>query len=587
MARHPWLSASSFLPALLALLLLIALACGGSESATSPPAANTLASPATPAPATGDQATPVPVPPATPAAAPSASGLVPKYGGIIPMDTFTAPAHFDPHPGANLNDVQQFSPFYNQLVEYNPIKPDEIIGDLAESWELSDDGLAYTFKLHQGVKWHDGEDLTADDVVFSINRIIEPGQPRPRAGRIRKYVDRVEEIDPLTVRIHVKFPSLAFFKLLAADYVKMVPRHVVEAGVDLEVFENAVGSGPFMPVSFREGVSTEFEKNPNYFKEGRPYFDGMKAFILTDKGAEIAAYKTERVLMTQSALTNLDIEDFIKLEEDEDFMSRFGFWWMNSLGALNISLNTEKPPFNDERARRAIFLALDRQELTDALGEGKFSIGTPMSPLNPMSLPMEEVLQLPGYRQLDGKKHPDDIAEARRLWKEVGHTEPFLLFFPLVIEFPEMAQILKQQFKNNLDLDLELRGMEVAGYVRQMEEGDFQMGLEGYGPMVNDPDDRFEAMYGMSSRNWGGWTDPRVEELFAQQQQELDPEKRRELVYEMQRITMTSNPGHVESHWKASAAIVHNRIKTEVGHYVVSKTIQTIMKHEHEWLEPE
>jgi peptide/nickel transport system substrate-binding protein len=505
------------------------------------------------------------------------------------MSGFVNPLGWDPHTGANLPDIHAISPLLNQVVEYNPINPSEIIGDLAKSWIVSDDGVTYIFNLNEGIKWWDGRDLTADDVAFSIERIVEPGAVRPRAGRLRTYVDTVEKIDQHTVQVDLLFPSGAFLALLAVDYMKVVPQHVVEAGVDINIFENFVGSGPFKAVEFTSGVSYKFEKNPDYFKEGRPFFDGIEAFIITEKGAEIAAFKTERVLMNISGANHLDVDDVVALEEDDAFMSKFDLWPMEGVAGHHFLLNVDQAPFDDERVRRAVFLALDRQELQDGFGLGKWRIGAPMTALNPFALPEDELLQLPGYRQLDGKKHPDDLAEAKQLMIDAGYENgvKITMHAPIVEYLPDAAQVGKEQLKEALGIDMEIVIQDVASQVNIMAAGDFQMATFGYGPMVNDPDDRFQALYLKGSRNWTNWSDPKVDELFALQQKEIDPEKRKEYALEMQRIVVNGAPGTIEFIWKPFFTIVSKRINTEAGHFVQALTVQTRFKHEHEWLEPE
>ena len=354
-----------FLPLLV--VLVIGVACGGDEATSTPwPTATPVPvapSPtATPVPvAPSPTATPVPVATPTPTAPPVMAKPEPIFGGVVPMSNFGNANGWDPHTAAIVQDTHLFGPMYNQVVEYNPLNPSEIIGDLAESWEQSDDGFSYTFRLHKGIKWADGQDLTADDVVFSLQRIIAPGEPRPQVGAMSRYIDRAEKIDEVTVRVHLKFPAPAFINYLGIDYMKIVPKHVVEAGVDISKFGGGlVGSGPFKPVSYEPGNTHEMEKNPNYFKEGLPYFDGFKATIIKDKGTEIAALKTERILMgINASLNHQDVEDIVRLEEDQDFMSKYGIFKIQSGSTENLQLNVTKPPFDDDRIRRAVFLALE------------------------------------------------------------------------------------------------------------------------------------------------------------------------------------------------------------------------------------
>ena len=524
-------------------------------------------------------------------ATPKPVALTAKHGGVVLATGFRNITGWDPHTAPDIPEIIAISPMYNQLVEYNPVNPSEIIGDLAESWDVSSDGLSYTFTIPAGAKWTDGQDVTADDVVFSINRIIAPGEPRPSTGRIQPYIASAEKTGPLSVVIRLNFPSDAFLRLLATDYMKIVPQHVVEAGVDINIFDNIVGSGPFKAVSFKEGTSWEVEKNTDYFKDGLPYFDGLEVVITTDPGTEIAAFKTGRALMNVSTLNHLDTVDLVKLSEDEDFMSKFDIWWQDAVGGHHLIISSQNPPFDDDRVRRAIFLAVDRQELVDGFGFGKWFMGAPMTPRNSFALPEAELLALPGYRQLVGKKHPDDIAEARRLLAEAGFPggQGFkaTIIAPCVEYLCDAGVVIKQQLEDTLGMELDARGMEAGGWFPLVVAGDYDLSISGYGPTINDPDDRFAAIYLEGGRNWSFWSDPEVTALFNQQQRERDPAKRREINLEMQRLVLNGAPGTVEFIWKSFGSIVSKRIKTEAGHYVVAETVQTIFKHEHEWLEPE
>src|SRR6266540_5709110 len=174
-----------------------------------------------------------------------AATSVPVHGGHATVLNYAYPEVWDPHIAGTLGAMAAISPLYNQVVEFNPLNPSEIIGDLAKSWEVMDDGLTYIFHLHEHVQWWDGKDLTAEDVAFSINRMIEPGKPRPRVGLLRPMTKSAEVIDRHTVRVHLNYPSPSFLEFLAVDYMKVVPKHVIEAGVDINVWENIVGSGPF------------------------------------------------------------------------------------------------------------------------------------------------------------------------------------------------------------------------------------------------------------------------------------------------------------------------------------------------------
>ena len=276
MSSNSLFTTKRFLIVMLVFALAVLVACGGSETDEQDSAADggTGATPTAP-PAQAATPTPTAVAEATPTPIPTAvitfTG-VGVQGGHARFLTTGYPELWDPHLMGTIVGLEGGSPLYNQVVEFNPISPDIVIPDLAESWEKSDDGMTYTFKIHQGGKWQDGEDITAEDVAFSINRMIEEGEPRPRVGLLRTSTDYAEVIDDYTVQVNLKLAVPSFLRFLAVDFMKIVPKHVVESGVDINIFDDAVAGGPYRALETTRGDFWKHEKNPDYFKEGRPVF---------------------------------------------------------------------------------------------------------------------------------------------------------------------------------------------------------------------------------------------------------------------------------------------------------------------------
>ena len=575
------------------LILLIALACGEDDTPTPRPTATAVPPTATPLPAATATAVPpaaTPVPAATATTAPPAEGVMAKQGGIVPMVMTFNPGIWDPHGSRSIVDLWSNNFPYNQVLEYSPFVKGEIIGDLAESWTAAEDGMSVTFVLRDDPKWTDGQDVTADDVVFSIERVLEPG--RVQVGILANYVDRAEALDKRTVRIHLKFPSLGFLTIYASDYQKVLPKHYLETGVDLTVFGNSMGSGPWKDVSFQSDENHEVERNPDYFKAPRPYFDGMKRFFITDGGTEVAAFKSERILMSQAPISRISIASAVKLEQENDFASRFTVHYYPGVGVDSVVLNGNKEPFSSPLIRKAFFLAIHRQPLVEGFGLGKFTIGKPMSPSNPYSLSDEEVLQLPGYRELDGKKHPDDIAEAQALMAEAGFPggKGFKADFvaPISEQYEDAAVAIKEQLKDTLGVELEVRALPSLVFREVMSGPDLEIALWGQSPGNYDPDDRFFQAFTDNPYNkqTSRVSDPEVEKLFQLVREETDVAKRIEISKDMQRLLLAGAPGTIDVFWKSKIAIVHNRIKSEVGDFPITLA-RVGLKIEHLWLAPE
>ena len=589
------------------LLLGFILACGASATATpeqastSPPAQAAAPAATTPPqqaqttePMSADAtrapvaaATPVP----TPAPVPEGAAWIGvaeggKHGGTLPAYHIGNPGVWDPHRSPSGASMAAISKAYNQVLQWNPIVAGEIIGDLAETWEVLDEGNAYLFHIHDGVRWWDGETLDAEDVAFSINRMIEPEEPRPRSGIIRTYVENAEAIDQSTVRVSLKYPAAAFLSYMASDYMKIVSPHSIEAGLDINNFDNVMGSGPFRPTEFKQGDRVRYERNEDYFKGELPYFDGIDSFIIVDNARAIAAFLAEQVHMCNFPYCDFILEEFLQLESDgADILT---IWWEapSIIGWGNLNVNN--PPLDDPNVRRAIYLAIDRQEIIDAVGgPQEHSIGSPFPPA--FSRTEEEILQIPGFRKgADGQKDPADLEEARRLLAEAGfpNGEGFpkmdMVIRTVVAVYADMGAIIKQQLRDNLGIeDIDLRLMESAAGLQAYRQGEWDMAAQFVGLINTDPEDILQQVYNEKGAwNWSRWTSEEYKELFQSQSEEQDPATRRQKLREME-LYLYETPKHaIELFWKKHAWVVNNKIG---GFEAAPELVNCCMKLEHLW----
>jgi peptide/nickel transport system substrate-binding protein len=517
----------------------------------------------------------------TPMAAPSPAGV---SGGHINILNVGYPEVWDPHIAGTVLANAAVSPLYNQVVEFNPINPSEIIGDLAKNWEVKDDGLTYIFHLHEQVRWWDGKDLTAEDVAFSINRMIEPGKPRPRVGLLRPSMKSAEAIDRNTVKVFLRYPSPSFLGFLAVDYMKVVPKHVVEAGVDINVWENTIGSGPFKIKAARRGDSVMYERNPNYFKKGRPYLDSLTILAITDAGTAAAAVKAGKIAMT-TGVTALGVDDMLKLERE--LKGKFTLYWQPTVtDRWHIHGNVERQPWNDLRIVKALRLATDQQEQQKAFGEGHYKIGAPFPVDSWYGSTTEDLLKLPGYRTPKSK----DIDEAKALLKAAGYDPPAKLGKRVLTAFtasfiPDAAQLWAAQIRKTLGLDIEIRVVDTPTAINAFIAGDYDLGISGYAYNIDDPDDFVNAMYGPGARNWTRWKHPKFLEMFEQQSRELDRAKRQQILRQMEEFLLTVEDPYIPINWKPWVYLVSNKVRTEAGSFVGPNSIQNILKNEHLWVE--
>ncbi len=579
MARRVFNQVKSPLPLLFGLLLFIAVGCGAAEQATQAPAAAD-----TPVPAA--QATKAPEPTEAMVAAEG------KSGGHVRMSAYADTKDWDAKGSSSLSSVQAYSQLYNQVVQYGTTDTSEIVGDLAESWEVSSDGVTYTFKLRDNVKWHDGKDLTADDVVYSLSRYMDPDTKTARSGLFRNYTlppaeGGIKKIDDLTFEMKLQFSTGAFMSFFAIDYVKILPKHLKD--VDLNQAENIIefkaGSGPFVLDEYQRGNSYKVSKNPDYFKDGRPYFDSIDHFIITDTGTLQAQFKAGQIDMQNGGFSSLSPTEYKQLADDLK-----GELILNEISpSFNVGLmiNVKKEPFTDPRVRKAIYLALDRQQINSLLQDNTAAMATTIF-LPGMGYTVEEAMDWPGLRQ----PKDEDIAEAKRLLAEAGFPDGFTTTYDArqVGDYADVCAVVKQQLKEALNIDGELRTHEsAAGYALfgssrpPDSKGDWNLACQGEGMVVVDPDGVFGGVYRKGgTRNYTDWTNPKVEALFELQKLEQDPDKRRVIIKEVEDFLRSFEDNHwITVYWGKFFWLVHKDIKG----FSAPNTVQYGFKHEDLWLD--
>ena len=557
-----------FIPLLLLILLLsaVAVACGG--DATDTPTGATALTPQ----ATGT--------PAVQTIAKGVRGSTPAMHMGWPVD------HWDPQTCATPNDCMvPFSPLYNELMEYNPETDDktDIRGDLAKSWEISDDGLSYTFVLNEA-RFVDGQTLTAKDVEFTFASICDPDAGWPNAKNLCPFFDRATVVTNNTVQLHMKFPAGPFLSYLAAPYVTILPKHHVETGVDMKLKENINGTGPFRMIDYQKDVVVKYERNPDYFKDSYPYFDGMDYFIITDPGAIYTAFQIGRVLF------HPHINSFLSAAQRHDLAGEMaGKATLVPEGPTFIQWvipNFTKPPLSDIRMRTALSLIHSRQDTITAFQSDSL-LGNPFPPDFWFGKTTAEILQIPGYRVTStGEKDPADIAEAKRLLAEYeadnGKLEEIDFVTVKFSELTEQSVLFSDEIRKHLGLKVNLSIITLAEYVDVARGGNYDLFEGGHSHTIMEPDDIIAGLYIKGGRsNMLDWTHPRVEELYQLQQRELDQSVRGTYIQEMADIVNAELPFYFH-YWGIGLRFVDDRIKN----FRPGATDAQHPKNEHMWCDP-
>jgi peptide/nickel transport system substrate-binding protein len=422
-------------------------------------------------------------------------------------------------------------PVYNTLIMFDPHNYPQIVGDLAESWTVSDDYLTYTFKLHRGVKFHDGSEMTAADVKASWDRIYNPSEGVISTRRANyQMIKSVEAPDPYTVVFSLHHPSPSFLSSVAHPANFIYAKKYLDS--DVHYYKaHSIGTGPFKLKNYVRGSHIELERNPDYWKKGLPYMDGIKYFIIKDTSARAKAIRSGRVDVEFRGLPPSEA-DAVK----QQLSDRVVVAYPRAISSWGVSLNVDKKPFDDVRVRQALSLAIDRYDMAKTLAPltGLDTVGGLMHPDSEWSLSPEVLQQMPGF----AKDHEANLRQAKRLLAEAGYPEGFKTVLTnrnVKLPYIDLAVYLISSWKK-IGVEAEHKVEESATWSQSRVNRDFELLVDPYGSATNgDPDELMDKFITGGSENFGRFSAPVADALFKQQAREMNEQKRAELVKEMQK----------------------------------------------------
>src|SRR6059058_5686 len=453
----------------------------------------------------------------------------PKSGGVLnAMQREDLPQGFSIHETATISSVFPAAACFNNLVMYDPLKPQEsldtVIGELAEKWSWQDNYRNLVFFLRKGVKWHDGQPFSSKDVKFTFDMVRE-GADAPAKLRINPRkdwyanIEKIETPDAHTVVFHLKRPQPSILMMLASGYSPVYAAHVPPANYRT----SCVGTGPFKLKEWRKGEFVEYVRNPDYFVTGRPYLDGLKYFPIVERGTRQAALQAGKLDVSFPGETTKTAAEQLKNAVPQLVVTPY-----NQNVSDNIIMNVKKPPFDNPKVRLAVSHAIDRRALVRAVHQGGAVVGGSLAP-KPWGfwgLAEKDLLGLPGY----ATNPADEKARARRLMAEAGYSPEKPLRVEIVTRaiavYVDMASFVINELKQ-IGIDASLKQIETAQWHAMATRGDYQIGanLTGIGP--DDPDANFYENYACGSpRNYSQYCSEEVMKLIDAQSQELDPTKR-------------------------------------------------------------
>lgn len=470
----------------------------------------------------------------------------PRYGGTLVFSVGAEPASLDGHREDSFATIHPTAPFYSLLIKVNQDRPSELEGDLAESWTVSRDGLTYTFRLRDGVKFHDGSPLTSRDVKATYDRIIAPpaGVVSLRQAQYA-VVDRVDAPDARTVVFRLRWPSAAMLANLASPF-NFVYKADVLARDPRWYEQNVLGSGPFKFVEYVHGSRLVGKKNDDYFVKGRPYLDGFRALFIRDTSARVAAIRGGRAHIEFRGFPPSTRDDLVRALGDKLVVQESGW-----LCTQYIALNHEKKPFDDARVRRALTLAVDRWEGSRALSRIAIvkTVGGLILPGSPFAMPEPELTKVAGFgRDIEASRR-----EARRLLKAAGVPEGFSFTFKnraIPMPYEAIGVFFIDQWRK-IGLNVQQVVQETGRYFADIRAGNYETSIDFQCGSIEEPD--FElAKFVSSDRspiNYARYKDPVLDQLYEAQSRSTDPDARKKLIGQFERRVLDEQAHYVPTLW--------------------------------------
>lgn len=489
---------------------LLLTACG-SNTTTSPSADTTAASTSALA---GDETT----------AAPAANG----GGGLdLAVQIGPDPETIDPGLNSAVDGGNMILYAFETLL--NVDQNSKIVPGQAESYDVSDDGLTYTFHLRKGLKWSDGTPLTANDFVYSWKRLADPNTAAPYAqdmlGCVKGYEEAakgdlnalgVSAPDDDTLVVELSAPCVYFNKLVTHSSMAPVQKATVEANGDQWTLkpETYIGNGPMKMIEWVPGSHITFAKNDNYWNADKVTLNTLKFVLMEDPNAAYSAYQTGEVSMIKDVPT----EEVPSLRDHPDFHID------PIMGTYYISFQTQKKPFNDPNVRMALSLAIDRNYAANTVMQGTYSpatnfVGPGISDAEPGSSFEEVTKKNNGGDFFNVSNHDADVAKAKELLAKAGYPDgkgfPTVEYMTNDASYHKsLAEYLQSCWKETLGINMDIKVVEWSTFTPTRRSGDFDIARNGWVYDYDDPSNMLNLFKTGGGNNDGKYSNPDYDKLI-------------------------------------------------------------------------
>jgi peptide/nickel transport system substrate-binding protein len=458
-----------------------------------------------------------------------------KSGGILRQHIIDSPASMSIHEESTVVAERPMMGVFNNLVLFDQHVPQNsissIVPELATDWSWDEGNTRLTFHLRQGVKWHDGKPFTAADVKCTWDLLQGKATEKLRVNPRKSWYTNLDEVvinGDFEVTFVLKRAQPAFIALLASGMSPVYPCHVTPA----QMRQHPIGTGPFKFVDFKPNEYIKVARNPEYWKPGLPYLDGIEYTISRNRSTAILAFVAGQYDLTFAGTLTIPLTYDLQKQRPDAICEL-----PPGSVSTNLIINREKPPFDNPELRRAMALALDRQAFIDILtaGEGLRAAAMQPPPGGQWGLPQEMLPTLPGY----GPDVAANRAQAQAIMKKLGYgpNKPLSIKVTTrdVPPYRDPAVILIDQLKE-IYVNAELEPIDTTQWYPKVQRRDYTVGLNLTGTQVDDPDAMLYENYACGGvGNYNGYCNPEVDKLIDQQSIEPNQDKRHTLVWEIER----------------------------------------------------
>jgi ABC-type transport system substrate-binding protein len=463
-----------------------------------------------------------------------------RRGGTLRFGVHNAPAHFDVHQSGTVGNIGPQGPMYDCLIRRDPRDGQTIIPDLAHRWDISPDGRTYTFHLRRGVKFHDGADLTADDVKATYARIRWPpkGVVIPRTP-LFSAVSEIIVRDRYRVEFRLSEPRPRAFMLgaFASGWNIIVRKRTLEEhDHNLRQVMTYPGTGPFRHVSRKDKEVWIMERNPDYWNRGLPYLDRLEIYHMPPFSAELGS------AFLAGQLDYARLLDPVTWRRAKE-MPGVSAAVFNQSVIQAYWVNMRRKPLADPRVRRALHLAMDRHVLVDVVRDtAPMQVGGFVYPFADYATPRAQLEKRLGYQ----RDVTPAVQEARRLMREAGYGKGLRDLDFVVREastFKLWAVAIQAMLKEHLNVHCNLRTVQISQWFEEVGAGNFDLGIGAIVSTLMDPSDYFSSWYGQDGpQNYSGWTNPTFHDLTRRIDRELDDGRRKTLIRRAEAILEQDPP---------------------------------------------